>query len=107
MALPPRRATLTSARLDSPVTALALALVVAGVASTVVALAQTFELWEGSQWIARMPGLQRHGGNLSQPNHLATLLMMALASVVFLHESKSCPRCPGGLVVLCSAWAWR
>ncbi len=84
---------------DSPVTVLALALVIGGVASTVVALAQTFALWENSQWIARMPDLQRPGGNLSQPNHLATLLMMALASVVFLHESKKLSALPGASLV--------
>ena len=84
---------------DSPVMLLALALVVAGVASTVLALAQTFELWESSPWIARMPDLQRPGGNLSQPNHLATLLLMALASVVFLHESKKLSALPGALLV--------
>lgn len=72
----------------SPVTLLALAFVFAGVASTVVAFAQTFELWEHSSWIARMPGLRRPGGNLAQPNQLATLLLMACASVVFLYESK-------------------
>src|SRR5665647_217322 len=85
--------------LDSPVMVLALALVVAGVASTVVAFAQTFELWENSPWIARMPSLHRPGGNLAQPNHLATLLMMALASVVFLHESKKLSALPGALLI--------
>ncbi len=84
---------------DSPVTVLALALVIGGVASTVAAFSQTFELWENSQWIARMPSLHRPGGNLAQPNHLATLLMMALASVVFLHESKKLSALPGALLV--------
>jgi len=68
--------------LDSPVMLLALALVIAGVASTVAAFSQTFELWENSPWIARMPSLHRPGGNLAQPNQLATLLMMALASAI-------------------------
>ncbi|HEY5582462.1 MAG TPA: pilin glycosylation ligase domain-containing protein, partial [Rhodoferax sp.] len=56
--------------------------------SAVVAFAQVLELWETSAWISRMPQLRRPGGNLGQPNQLATLLLMGLASLMFLYESK-------------------
>jgi len=64
---------------------LALAFVVGSVASVVVAFAQVFELWEHSAWIARMPDLRRPGANLGQPNQLATLLVIGVASTAFLH----------------------
>ncbi|WP_296481565.1 Wzy polymerase domain-containing protein [Rhodoferax sp.] len=56
--------------------------------SAIVAFAQVFELWVDSAWISRMPQLRRPGGNLGQPNQLATLLLMGLASLMFLYESK-------------------
>jgi O-antigen ligase len=67
---------------------LALALVVGTIASVVVAFAQVFDLWENSAWIVRMPDLRRPGGNLAQPNQLATLLVMGIASVAYLHLSR-------------------
>jgi O-antigen ligase len=90
----------TESSLASPVILLALVFVIAGLASAVVALAQTFELWEHSSWIVRMPSLQRPGANLAQPNHLATLLVMAIASVVFFHELKKISNLPCALLLL-------
>jgi hypothetical protein len=66
---------------------LALAFVVGTIASVVVAFAQVFDLWQYSAWIVRMPDLRRPGGNLAQPNQLATLLVMGIASVAYLHLS--------------------
>lgn len=63
---------------------LAWGLLLGALASTVVAFAQLFSLWEHSDWIVRMQELRRPGGNLAQPNHLATLQVMGVASVVFL-----------------------
>ena len=57
-------------------------------ASAVIALAQVADVWDDASWISRMPNLRRPGGNLNQPNHLATLLIMGLASLVLLHELK-------------------
>jgi hypothetical protein len=71
----------------TPPALLALTLVVGATASVVVAFAQVFELWPNSAWIARMPDLRRPGGNLGQPNQLATLVVMAMASIAFLHSS--------------------
>ena len=62
-------------------------LLAAAFASAVVAMAQTFELWEDALWINRMPNLRRPGGNIGQPNQLASLLLMGIASLVFLYES--------------------
>ncbi|WP_159608473.1 PglL family O-oligosaccharyltransferase [Hydrogenophaga sp. PBL-H3] len=72
----------------SPIAALSLALLAGGIASTIVALVQVLEVWETSSWILRMPNVRRPGGNLGQPNHLATLLLMAIASLVYLHSSR-------------------
>ncbi len=68
-------------------TILACALLLGACASTVIAFAQVFSLWEHSGWIVRMPELRRPGGNLAQPNHLATLQVMGVASVMFLRRS--------------------
>ncbi|WP_171016056.1 O-antigen ligase family protein [Ramlibacter sp. 2FC] len=63
---------------------LAAVLLVGGMVSSAVAGAQAFDLWQDSAWIARMPSLRRPGGNMGQPNHLAILLVMAMASVMHL-----------------------
>lgn len=72
----------------APVTMLAFALLFGAVASSAIAFAQVFSLWEHSGWLVRMENLRRPGGNLAQPNHLATLLVMGVASLVFLYQSK-------------------
>jgi O-antigen ligase len=72
---------------SSAFTLLGWALLLGSLASTVIAFAQVFSLWEHSGWIVRMPELRRPGGNLAQPNHLATLQVMGVASVVFLRKS--------------------
>lgn len=56
--------------------------------STIVALAQVLDLWESATWIGRMPEARRPGGNLGQPNQLASLILMGFASLLFLFESK-------------------
>jgi O-antigen ligase len=66
---------------------LAAALVAGSIASVGIAFAQVFGLWEESGWIVRMLELRRPGGNLGQPNQLATLLLMGVASTAFLHLS--------------------
>lgn len=50
-----------------------------------IALAQVFQVWEEISQIVRQPYLRRPGGNLAQPNHLATLLVMAVGAAFFLH----------------------
>lgn len=71
----------------SPLELVAFTIVATALASSIVAMAQTFELWNDPSWINPMPALRRPGGNVGQPNHLATLLLMGMASLVFLYES--------------------
>lgn len=77
-----------TARLPNALTWLASTLVVGALASAVIAWVQALGLWEPTDLIARMPQLRRPGGNLGQPNNLATLLLMGAASLMFLYESS-------------------
>lgn len=64
-------------------------LLVAAVASTLLALVQTLNVWDLGEWeslIIRPATLRRPGANLGQPNHLATLLLFALASLGYLRS---------------------
>ncbi|MHB1200543.1 MAG: PglL family O-oligosaccharyltransferase [Polaromonas sp.] len=81
-------------------TVLACTLLLGAFLSAVVAFTQAFELWESSAWISRMPQLRRPGGNLGQPNQLATLLLMGLASLLFLYESGKLGALSAGLFAL-------
>lgn len=65
--------------------ALAITLLAGALVSAAVAFAQVFDVWEGAGWIVRMPQLRRPGANLAQPNQLATLLLMGVASLLYLH----------------------
>jgi hypothetical protein len=112
----------------SPPEWVALAFVTGSLASVVVALGQVFELWSHSTWVLRMPELRRPGANLGQPNQFATLLVMGIASVAFLHLSGKFGRalaavlgvlmCAGlamsesrsgalGLLALLAWWQWK
>jgi O-antigen ligase len=68
--------------------AVCVAMVAAGVVSVGVALIQVFapSLADGD-WIARSSTPGRAGGNLRQANHLSSLLLWAMASLVWLHET--------------------
>lgn len=64
------------------------ATVLAGaLASICIMLAQTFDVWNSADWIVRTGGYRRPGGNTGQPNHMATLLLMGMASLVWLYET--------------------
>lgn len=65
---------------------LAFVLLVGALASALIAFVQVLDVWEDNNWIARMLDLRRPGGNLAQPNQLATLLLMGIASMLFLYE---------------------
>lgn len=88
-------------------TLLAVTLTAGAFASAVVAFAQVFELWEHAAWINRMPQLRRPGGNLGQPSHLATLLLMGIVSLLILYELRKLKALPSALIflVLCMALA--
>jgi O-antigen ligase len=66
----------------------AVLVVVGGVFSAIVALVQALDIWEFGGWITRLQSLRRPGGNLAQPNHLATLLLFSIASAAYLFESR-------------------
>ena len=56
--------------------------------SSFIAVVQIFDIWESSSLIARMPSIRRPGGNLAQPNHLGSLLLLGLGSLIYLHEQR-------------------
>ena len=56
--------------------------------STAIAFCQLFSLMEHVDWITRMTQVRRPGGNLAQPNNLATFQIMAIGSVIYLSEAK-------------------
>lgn len=68
--------------------AVCVALLVAGLCSFVFSMVQTFapELADGD-WIAKVAGHGRAGGNLRQPNHLSSLLLWSMVALVWLHDS--------------------
>ena len=67
---------------------LAGAVLLGALCSVVLALVQAFGVWENVNWINRVNGYRRPGGNLSQTNHLATLAIMGIASIVYFYEVK-------------------
>ena len=79
-------------------TALAWALLAAGLLSSAVALVQVFAPdWAGGNWIAASGVPGRAVGNLRQPNHLCSLLVWALGAAVALHQLR---RLPGAALAL-------
>lgn len=67
--------------------AVCFALILAGTINLVVAIVQTFTPgWADGNWIARGT-LGRAGGNLRQPNHLSSLLLWSMVSLVWCHEA--------------------
>ncbi|AFU48344.1 O-antigen polymerase [Acidovorax sp. KKS102] len=72
--------------------ALALALLITALASTLIALTQALGVWGEAGWIVQYSGFRRPGANLGQPNHLATLLVMGAASLIYLNQRLSVSR---------------
>lgn len=73
-------------------------IVVVGLVSVAIALVQVLDIWNNASWILRMPALRRPGGNLGQPNQLATLVLMALASLTYLYEFRRFSKFVGMLI---------
>ncbi len=73
-------------------TLLAVTLILGSVFSFILLMAQALDLYEDTIWINRMLQFRRPGGNLGQPNQLATLILMGIASVAYLFESKKLGR---------------
>lgn len=72
----------------APLQALATCLLIGSVLSIAVALGQCFDVWNAPSLVHRTQYLRRPGGNMGQPNHLALLLVMAMASTVYLYELR-------------------
>ena len=86
--------------------ALALGLLVAGLAGSAVALLQVFApQWADGNWIAHSGLAGRAVGNLRQPNHLGSLLLWALVAAVALHELRWLPRAALWAVSALMVWA--
>lgn len=73
----------------NPCKVLAWILLAAGFGSTVIALVQVLDVWTGSQYIVRGYSPRRPGANLAQPNHLALLLTMAIASLAYIRMDSN------------------
>lgn len=88
-------------------TATAITLLVGAVISAVMALAQVLEVWQDSGWVLRLTTLRRPGANLSQPNHLATLELAGIASLIFLNHARKLGRLSMGAIfaLLCVSLA--
>jgi O-antigen ligase len=83
--------------------AVCVATVLAGAVSVGLALIQVFiPTWADGDWIARSATAGRAGGNLRQPNHLSSLLLWAMAALIWLHESLA-ERQPGNALKLLRA----
>lgn len=78
---------------------LPMAMLMAASISTAIALTQALGVWDDLTWIAGVSSFRRPGANLVQPNQLATLLMMGLASLTYLYEAKRLGRMLGGLLL--------
>jgi O-antigen ligase len=76
------------------------AVLVAAIGSIVLALTQTLNVWDSVNWINRTYGYRRPGGNLSQTNQLATLCVMGVASLIYLHEAKKLTSIVTGLILV-------
>lgn len=88
-------------RLRSLPLVLPVALVLAALLSTLVAWVQVLDWGVDAQWVTRMSGLRRPGGNIAQPNHLASLLLMAFVVVWYGYESR---RLAAGTALLLVLW---
>ncbi len=72
---------------QSMLSPLAAAILLGAVLSTLIAIVQTLDVWPESEWISRGYGLRRPGGNLAQPNQLATLQLMGLVSLNYFFSN--------------------
>jgi O-antigen ligase len=83
---------------------LAALLIAGGLFSVFAALVQALDVWDASGWIVPLQHQRRPGGNVAQPNHLATLVLFALASVVYLFETRRLHTVPATLITLVLIW---
>ncbi|MBK7313052.1 MAG: O-antigen ligase C-terminal domain-containing protein [Burkholderiales bacterium] len=82
------------------VVGMATVLLAGALVSAGIALLQALELSSEFAWINSMPSVRRPGANLGQPNQLATLLLMGIASLLLLLESKKLGAIAASLMAL-------
>lgn len=92
-----RHATLSTSPLQVDIW-LAGALLSVGVLSVGIGLVQVLQVFDDATWVLRTTNYRRAAGNVGQPNHLATLLVMGVASSVYLHSTGRLGR---SVMVLC------
>lgn len=66
----------------------AMGVAIAAVLSVFLALIQSLDVWGELAFLNRTEGFRRPGANFGQANHLGTLLLMGIASIIFLFEEK-------------------
>lgn len=81
-------------------TVLAWCLLAGALLSTAVALAQATDVWYAVDGVSRLGRVRRPGGNLGQPNQLATLQLLGVVSLLYLHVSRRLCGVAAGLVSL-------
>lgn len=76
----------------------AFTLLMGAVASALIALVQALGVWSDVAWIQHTEYTRRPGANLGQPNQLATLLLMGVASLLYFYESRRLSSFTAGIV---------
>lgn len=89
-----------STKNHSPLEIAAWAITGGALISAFLAFLQVLEVWEDLSFVTRMPIPRRAGGNLAQPNHLGSLLLLGLGSLIYLRE---CQRIAFSTLIACSA----
>ncbi len=81
--------------------AFCIALLVAGVLSSLIALIQVYApQWADGNWIARSGTPGRAVGNLRQPNHLCSLLLWGVVALVWLSETRALKRAAAAAIAV-------
>lgn len=78
-------------------------MLLAGIGCSILALVQSLDVWTTSDWIARTPAFRRPGGNLAQPNQMATVTLMGVVSLLYLRavDRLSAVVCILAAAILC------
>jgi hypothetical protein len=72
---------------DDLLDALAVTVLLGATVSVCIMLVQAFDVWNATDWIVRTETYRRPGGNVGQPNHMATLMLMGMVSLLWLRET--------------------
>ena len=83
----PARVARNTAEEPPPLQLLAYTVLFGSILSTIIALVQIVDVWPGVEWVTKIDGVRRPGGNLAQANHLGTLVLMGIVSAVYLQQT--------------------